>query len=106
VIKGKNLPKDVVEKWPEVFSEITFDVVPLKYLHAVRIIFKNDKVWEIEIKKNLKEIDWADLETQIRDIVSEYEGEIEKIDFQLNTEKLKKDIIKNTDKFLKNKKLK
>lgn len=106
MIKGKSLPDDVVKKWPEVFSEITLDVVPLKYLHAVRIIFKNDKIWEIEIKKNLKEGDWDNLETQIRDIVSEYESEIEKIDFQLDTEKLKKDIIKKTDKFLKNKKLK
>lgn len=106
MIKGKNLPKDVVEKWPEVFGEITLNVVPLSYLHAVRIVFKNHKVWEIEIKKNLNEGDWNDLERQIKDIVTEYESEIDNVDFQLNTEKIKKDIVKNTNKFLKNKKLK
>lgn len=106
MITGKNLPKDVVDRWPEVFGEITLNVVPLSYLNAIRITFKNHKVWEIEIKKDAREGGWDYLEQQIKDIVSEYESEIENIDFQLDTEKLKKDIVKNTNKFLKNKKLK
>lgn len=106
MIKGKTLPKDVVDRWPEIFGEITLNVVPLRYLSAVRITFKNHKVWEIEIKKNIREGNWDDLESQMKDIVATYESEIDNIDFQLDTEKLKKDIVKNTTKFLKNKRLK
>lgn len=104
--KGKNFPKDVVDKWPEVFGEITLNVVPLQYLHAVKITFKNAKVWEIEIKKNVQDGNWDDFEVQIKEIVSQYESEIDNVDFQLNTEKIKKDISKHTKKFLNNRKLK
>ena len=45
---GKPFPKDVVEHWPEVFGEITLNVVPLKYLDSVTVTFKNKKVWEYE----------------------------------------------------------
>lgn len=103
---GKQLPKDVVDKWPEVFGEITLNVVPLTYLHAIRITFKNSKVWEIEINKNVREGGWDDLEVEIKEIVSEYESEIDNVDFSLDTERIKKDILKHTKKFLKNKKLK
>lgn len=104
--KGKLLPKDVIDKWPEVFQDITLNVVPLTYLHAITISFKNGKIWEIEIKKNVKNGDWNELESQVKEIVSQYESDIDNVDFQLNTEKIKKDIVKNTKKFLNNKKLK
>lgn len=102
---GKPLPKDVIDRWPEVFGEITLNVVPLRYLHAVKITFKNSKVWEIELKKQSK-LNWDDFEKQIKDVLSQYEENIENIDFKLDTDKIKKDITKNTNKFLNNKKLK
>ncbi len=40
--KGKIFPKDVVEHWPEVFGEITLNVVPLVYLDSVTVTFKNN----------------------------------------------------------------
>ena len=102
---GKPLPKDVIDRWPEVFGEITLNVVPLRYLHAVKITFKNSKVWEIELKKQSK-LNWDDFEKQIKDVLSQYEENIENIDFKLDTDRIKKDITKNTNKFLNNKKLK
>jgi gas vesicle protein len=105
VTNGKPLPKDVIDRWPEVFGEITLNVVPLRYLHAVKITFKNSKVWEIELKKQSK-LNWDDFEKQIKDVLSQYEENIENIDFKLDTDKIKKDITKNTNKFLNNKKLK
>lgn len=102
---GKTLPKDVIDRWPEVFGEITLNVVPLKYLHAVKITFKNRKVWEIELENDSK-INWDNFEKQVKEIVSQYEDNIENIDFKLDTDRIKKDITKHTKKFLNNKKLK
>jgi gas vesicle protein len=105
VTNGKPLPKDVIDRWPEVFGEITLNVVPLQYLHAVKITFKNGKVWEIEIEKDSKS-NWDNFENQVKEIVSQYEDNIDNIDFKLNTDRIKKDITKHTKKFLNNKKFK
>lgn len=102
---GKKLPKDVIDRWPEIFGEVNLNVVPLQYLHTVRITFKNSKIWEIDFE-NDSERNWDSFEKQIKEIVSQYEDSIENIDFKINTEKIKKDITKNTKKFLRNRKLK
>lgn len=102
---GKPLPKDVIDRWPEVFGEITLNVVPLQYLHAVKITFKNGKVWEIELQKDAK-LDWDNFEKQVKETMSQYEDNIENVDFKLDTDRIKKDITKHTKKFLNNKKLK
>jgi hypothetical protein len=102
---GKNLPKEVIDRWPEVFGEIKLNVVPLRYLRSVRITFKSDRVWEIDIDSDASR-NWENFETQIKDIVAQYEDSIENIDFKLDTDRIKKDIKKHTNKFLKNKQLK
>lgn len=102
---GKTLPKDVIERWPEVFGEITCNVVPLHYLNTISITFKNGKIWEIQINQE-ESNNWDSFESQVRDIIKEYESTIDNIDFQLDTDRIKKDITKHTKKFLKNKKLK
>ena len=94
----------VLDRWPEVFGEVTCNVVPLHYLNTITITFKNGKVWEIDV--NDKDDAWDTLESQVKEIIGEYETAIENVDFQLDTESLKKDIIKHTKKFLNNKKLK
>lgn len=104
--RGKALPKDVIDRWPEVFGEIKLNVVPLRYLYSVTITFKNKKIWEIELEKDLNEGSWDNFERQMKEIVSEYEDTIENVDFKLDTNRIKNDITKHTKKFLNNKKLK
>jgi hypothetical protein len=106
VTAGKTLPKDVVDLWPEIFGEVTLNVVPLIYVHTVEITFKNKKVWEIDFKKNLKARNWDTFEKELKEIISQYEEEISEIDFRLDTDRIKKDMIKHTKKFLNNRKLK
>ena len=103
---GKHLPNDVIELWPEIFGEVTLNVVPLSYVHTIEITFKNTKVWEIDFKKNLKAQSWDVFEKEIKEIIRQYEDEIDKIDFRLDTDRIKKDIIKHTKKFLNHRKLK
>jgi hypothetical protein len=106
VNNGKTLPKDVVDLWPEIFGEVTLNVVPLVYVHTIEITFKNTKVWEIDFKKNLKAQSWDVFEKEIKEIIRQYEDDIDKIDFKLDTDRIKKDMIKHTKKFLNNRKLK
>lgn len=103
---GKTLPKDVVDLWPEIFGEVTLNVVPLVYVHTIEITFKNSKVWEIDFKKNLKAQSWDAFEKEIKEMIHQYEDEIVNINFKLDTDRLKKDITKHTKKFLNNRKLK
>ena len=100
--KGKNFPKDVIEHWPEVFGEISLNVIPLHYLDSVIVTFKNGKNWEINFTNHSQE----KFEIELKEWLSEYENEIDNVDFRLDTERIKKDVQKNTNKFLKNKKLK
>ena len=99
---GKKFPKDVIEHWPEVFGEINLNVVPLRYLDSVTVKFKNGKVWEIDLANK----NWEEFEPSLKDTLSTYESEIDNVDFKLDTERIKKDMIKNTNKFLKKRKLK
>lgn len=105
MVNGKILPKNVIDRWPEVFGEITCNVVPIHYLTTITITFKNGKVWEIVVDDK-KDDTWDFLESQVKEIVGQYETAIENVDFQLDTDRIKKDIIKHTKKFLKTKKLK
>jgi hypothetical protein len=101
VPNGKKLPKDVVEKWPEVFGDVDIEVIPVEYLHSVRITFSDGKIWEIDTTKNEDDIDFEDA---IEALLIEYEDSIDNVDFQLDTEKVKQDIKKRTNTFMKKRK--
>jgi hypothetical protein len=106
VTKGKQFPKDVIEHWPEVFGEITLNVIPLKYLDSITISFKNGKLWEINLRAKQANEDWDSFEKSLKEMLSSYESEIDNVDFRLDTERVKKDMIKHTNRFLKKRKLK
>lgn len=100
--KGKNFPEDVIQHWPEVFGDISLNVIPINYLDSITVTFKNGKIWELNVNKNSNE----KFELELKEWLSSYESDIENVDFKLDTERIKKDVIKNTNKFLKNRKLK
>lgn len=104
--KGKTFPKDIIERWPEVFGEITLNVVPLRYLDSITVTFKNQKVWEINISSKKVKDDWEAFETSLKEMLASYESDIENVDFKLDTDRVKKDMIKTTNRFLKKRKLK
>lgn len=102
---GKKFPKEVIDHWPEVFGEITLNVIPLKYLDKISIRFKNGKTWEVNMRSKRNDLDWATLEKNLKDMISSYESEIDNIDFKLDTEQIKKDMTKSSNRFLKKRKL-
>lgn len=104
-LSGRILPKDVVDHWPEVFGEVELNVLPLKYLYAVLVHFKDGKTWEIRITAQTRRDGWNIFEKNLSELCRTYEDKIEDIDFKLDKDRIKKDIEKSTQKFLKKKKL-
>lgn len=102
--KKSLLPPDVIDQWPEVFNDLQVTAVPIAYLHSLRIIFKDGKVWDLNIASHAKRNNIEDLEGHLQELIESYEEVIEHIDFRLDVERVKKDIIKKTSKFLKTRK--
>lgn len=103
--KGKVLPKEVIACWPEVFGEVKLNVLPLNYLHAVLINFKDGKTWEIKVTTKAKKDGWPNFEKTLAELCTSYEKRIDNIDFKLDTDRIRKEIEKETQRFLKKKKL-
>ena len=102
---GKILPKEVIDRWPEVFGEVKLNALPLEYLHAVMVKFKDGKIWEIRTTQKDIQSGWSPFEKTLSELYRCYEDSITSIDFKLDTEKVKKDIERSTRKFLKKKQL-
>jgi hypothetical protein len=103
--QGRKLPKDVVECWPEVFGEVKLRVLPLRYLHAVLITFKDGKTWEIKVTQVTQRNGWDSFEESLSELFKTYERRIVDVNFKLDTDRIKKDIEKGTQRFLKKRKL-
>ena len=101
----KPLPKDVIEVWPEVFEEVTLQSLPLLYLHTVVINFKDNKSWEIKLTTKIKKDGWSSFQQSLSELLLSYEEQIDDVDFKLDAAKVKKDVEKLTNKFLKKQKL-
>ena len=102
---GKILPRDVIEHWPEVFADVELNVLPIRYLQTVLVNFKDGKTWEIKVTTKARREGWPAFQQSLSDLCKTYEGNIDNVDFKLDTERVRKDIEKSTQKFLKKKKL-
>lgn len=100
-MNDKSLPPDVISQWPEVLKDVVVRVVPLAYLHSLKILFKNGKIWELNIASQFNKNDVENLTNNLSELLKVYESSIESIDFQLDVERVKKDSVKSTSKFFK-----
>ena len=103
--RGRILPKEVIECWPEVFGEVKLRVLPLRYLHTVMITFKDGKTWEVKVTAETQKKGWDSLEESLSELFKTYESKIDNVDFKLDTTQIKKDIERITQRFLKKRKL-
>ena len=100
----KRLPKEVVAHWPEIFSDLHVESIPVEYLLSIKVTFKDGKNWEIRLKNNRKKMTNKELEKQITELFKTYGDAIKNVDFRLDTNKVKADITKRTKTFLKKRK--
>jgi len=57
------------------------------------------------MRSKRNESDWSSVEKSLKEMLTSYESDIDNIDFKIDTERIKKDMIKNTNRFLKRRKL-
>lgn len=100
----KSNPENTNEKWEEILEEIDLKFLPLEYLKNITITFEDDTVWEIDLAESRKSQPEEKIEQSLDDLFSEFEGEIENVDFQLDLEKIKKYLTRRVGYFLKHNK--
>ena len=100
--KTKGLPPEVVNKWPDVFGDVDVRAIPLEYLHSLRVRFNNGKQWDIAVDGNKNPA--KQLEKTLRELFHTYDSSIKHVDFKLDTDRVKKDVQKSTNRFLKRRK--
>lgn len=95
------LPPEIVEHWPEVLEDVEIKAVPIEYLDAINVYFHDGKVWTIDLKD---ESSTSNLENTLESFFDEYDDAIKRVDFSINTAKVKKDIQARTRSFMKRRK--
>jgi hypothetical protein len=93
-------PRHLVKEWPEVFEDLYMNTMPVAYLDTVHLEFADGRVWQINIKDQLKEAEADSIADKLLETLSEYKDEIKKIDFKVDIERLKKDIGDSTKSIL------
>ena len=93
-------PRHLVKEWPEVFEDLYMNTMPVAYLDTVHLEFADGRVWQINIKDQLKEVEADSIADKLLETLTEYKDEIKKIDFKVDIERLKKDILDSTKSIL------
>jgi hypothetical protein len=93
-------PRHLVKEWPEVFEDLYMNTMPVAYLETVHLEFADGRVWQINIRDQLKEAEADSIADKLLETLSEYKDEIKKIDFKVDIERLKKDIGDSTKSIL------
>ena len=93
-------PTHLIKEWPEVFEDMYMNTMPVAYLKNVRLEFNNGRIWEIDIQEQLGNATNEIVAEKLLDTFQEYKEEITKVDFAIDIQKLKEDVIKQTKKIL------
>jgi len=93
-------PRHLVKEWPEVFEDLYMNTMPVAYLEQVHIEFVDGRVWQIDVKEQLRDADPDSIADRLLETMQEYKEDIKKMDFKVDIEKLKKDIADSTKTIL------
>lgn len=93
-------PRHLIKEWPEVFEDLYMNTMPVAYLEFIYITFNDGRIWEIDVKSQLVDSDYDSISEKLADLMFEYKQDISKIDFKIDIDKLKEDIISETKKIL------
>ena len=80
------------------FEDLYMDTMPVAYVDTMILEFTDGRIWEINIKDQLKTSDPDSVAEKLLNTLSEYKDTIKKLDFKINIEQLKNDIKNRTDK--------
>lgn len=91
-------PRHLVKEWPEVFEDLYMNTMPVVYLEKIHLEFNDGRIWEVDIKAELIKQSPDSVADTLVNTLQEYKNDIIKIDFKVDIEKLKKDILDSTNK--------
>ena len=94
------VPENLIGEWPEIFEDMWISTMPVDYLHTLQIEFVNGRVWEINVNEKIGKEESELLSKRLRETFIEYRDTIKNIQFQVNIEKLKKDVEQSTKDLL------
>lgn len=98
---SNKLPNEIVEHWPEILKDVEIKAVPIEYLDSINVHFIDGKIWEIDLKN---ESNAKDLDKTLESFFNEYDDAIKRVDFSINTARVKKDVQARTKSFMKKRK--
>ena len=101
-----NLPPEVISHWPEVFKDVEIKAVPIEYIHTIHVYFHDGKIWQIDMdeQKAKDANDLNGIENSLETFLTQYNDDIDHVDFRLNTSKVVDDVKKRTRSFMKKRK--
>lgn len=70
--------------------------MPVEYLHSIRLEFKNGRIWEIDIENHMDQTHSQTVADRLVQTLHDYSNEIKTIDFQIDIDRLKRDIVDST----------
>lgn len=91
-------PRHLIKEWPEVFTDLYMDTMPVAYVDLMIIEFSDGRVWEINIKDQVKNNNPDDVAKKLLETLTEYKDTIKNLDFKMNVDKLRNDIQDRTKK--------
>ena len=94
--KSVKPPKDVIKEWPEIFEDIYMNSMPIKYIHGVEISFTNGRIWAIDLGEQLEFNNEDEIVEKLMVALKDYQEDIQTINFQVDVERLKNDVINST----------
>ena len=74
--------------------------MPVAYVKSLRLEFQSGRVWEINVVEQLEDLSSDVLTDRIIETFNEYRNEITRVDFSIDVDKLKEDIINQTKDLL------
>lgn len=95
--------RDKDQEWEDILDEIELTFFPIEYLEKIIVRFDNGTVWDIDIALNRQNQDIEDIEDSLDKLFEEYDDSIEAVDFRLDLERVKRDLTKKVNRFLKKK---
>lgn len=100
MVKQKKFEDDTIKLWPEILKDIEIESIPSDYVVQIKVNFTDGREWIIDMSDN----EIPDVNKVIEDLQSEYGKVISSINFNVDIDKIKKDIEKRTTVFLKKRK--
>lgn len=95
--------RDDNTEWENILEEIELSYLPIEYLKNILVTFNDGTIWDIDVNSSHQNQSFEDIETSLDQLFEQYDDSIESVDFRLDLEKVKRDLSKRVNRFLKKK---